>query len=270
MHARTLTSTISTPTPLQLSFMPSDLAFNPSKTIMHYAGGTSAPKSLTAWGAFITEMFQGLVDRYGVDKMRQVLVEVWNEPQGCGFFCPLPNQTNYEGYVDLYNATVTAIKGVDTFIPVGGPATAGLAWVSEFIATTGAGTILPIDAMTTHSYPTDYRQAATRTSWEEGVLAAWANASAAGLPFVMTETSAGLDNNAYDAPFAASFIVHASAAILGVPGFPTLSFWVRFVAWERPTLFPSPRVKRPNPIPTHHFISLPTRQEAQSHTHASY
>jgi xylan 1,4-beta-xylosidase len=63
-----------------------------------------------------------------------------------------------------------------------------------------------------------------RTTWEEGVIAAAEVADAAGLPFVLTEMSAGL-NNAYDAPFAASFLVHTAAAFLGVPNVPTLSFW---------------------------------------------
>jgi xylan 1,4-beta-xylosidase len=62
----------------------------------------------------------------------------------------------------------------------------------------------------------------------------WANVTAAGLPLVITEFSAGLDNNAYDAPFAASFIVHSSAAILGVPSFPTLSFWTFTDIFEEP------------------------------------
>ena len=77
------------------------------------------------------------------------------------------------------------------------------------------------------SYPSDYRHIANtslkRTQWEDGIAQAAAVAGAAGLPLVVTETSAGLDNRAYDAPFAASFIVHATAALLGIANVPTMS-----------------------------------------------
>jgi xylan 1,4-beta-xylosidase len=61
---------------LELSFMPDELAFDPSKTIMHYRGGTSAPKSLDSWAQFITEVAQLLVERYGVDEVRRWRFEV--------------------------------------------------------------------------------------------------------------------------------------------------------------------------------------------------
>jgi hypothetical protein len=65
----------------------------------------------------------------------------------------------------------------------------------------------------------------TRTAWEDNITAAAAVAAAAGLPLVVTEMSAGLANNAYDAPFAAAFVVHAAAAFLGAQNVPTLSWW---------------------------------------------
>ena len=65
------------------------------------------------------------------------------------------------------------------------------------------------------------------------MIAASEVAGAAGLPFVLTEMSAGL-NNAYDAPFAASFLVHTAAAFLGVPNVPTLSFWTFTDVFEEP------------------------------------
>ena len=51
---------------------------------------------------------------------------------------------------------------------------------------------------------------------------------------MITETSAGLDNGAYDAPFAAAFIVHASAALLGISNVPTMSFWTFTDVFEEP------------------------------------
>ena len=121
--------------------------------------------------------------------------------------------------------TATAINAVDPLISVGGPATAQLKWVPDFIERTGAGKLLPAHFLSTHSYPTDYKGAAvTRTAWEDGIVAAAETAAAAGLPLVMTEVSAGLGSQ-YDPPFAAAFIAHAAAAFLGVANVPTLSFW---------------------------------------------
>jgi len=242
---------------VELSFMPNALAYDASKTIMHYKGGTSAPKSFSAWGAFIEDVVRGLVDRYGADEVRSWRFEVWSErrakgrarasagaraarartrspppappdePNGCGFYCPPPGVANIDSYFELYNATSRAIKAVDAALSVGGPATAGLAWVGDFAARTGAGALMPASFISTHSYPTDYRhnQTLNRTIFEDGVIAAAEVAEAAGLPFVLTEMSAGL-NNAYDSYFAAAFIVHQAAAFLGVANVPTMSFWV--------------------------------------------
>ena len=134
---------------IELSFMPEALAYDPTKTIMHYKGITSAPKSYDAWGAFIADVFRGLVDRYGVDVVRSWRTEVWNEPQGCGFYCPPPGVSNLDSYFQLYNASARAIKSVDPLIPVGGPATAALAWVADFVNYTQV-TKAPADYLTTH------------------------------------------------------------------------------------------------------------------------
>ena len=199
---------------------------------MHYMGGTSPPKDPAKWYAFIAQVFQGLVERYGAAEVRTWRIEVWNEPQGCGFFCP-PNRDNLAAYLSLYNTTASAIASVDPFIPVGGPATAALAWVPEFINYTAA-TKAPAAFVSTHSYPTDYRNPSHRTEWEEGVLANADIAKKAGFPYVMTEFSAGLSNEAYDAPFAASFIVHATAALLAATHIPTMSFWTFTDIFEEP------------------------------------
>ena len=158
---------------------------------------------------------------------------VWNEPQGCGFFCGRPGQTQLDAYFELYNVTARAVKAADPLISVGGPATAGLAWVPEFINITGAGKLIPADLLSTHHYPTDCRPNPTRTQWEDEIIAAAEEAAAAGLPLVVTEVSAGLTSQ-YDPPFAAAFIAHATAAFLGVPNVPTLSYWTFTDVFEEP------------------------------------
>jgi len=122
---------------------------------------------------------------------------------------------------------------VDPLISVGGPATAGLAWVTEFINITGAGAIMPAHFLSTHHYPTDSRPQGSRTQWEDDIIAKSIEAAAAGLPLVLTEISAGLGTQ-YDPPFAGSFILHAAAAFLGVPNVPTLSYWTFTDVFEEP------------------------------------
>ena len=61
---------------VELSFMPSALASDPTKTIMHYRGGTSSPRDPSQWAAFITEVVSLFVERYGIDEVRQWPMEV--------------------------------------------------------------------------------------------------------------------------------------------------------------------------------------------------
>lgn len=139
----------------------------------------------------------------------------------------------------LYNTTAQAIRGVDGGLSVGGPATAVLGWVDEFLAATKAGG-MPVSFFSSHSYPTDASPSSggtgniTRTSFEEALYEVAAKAAAAGLPFVMTETSAGWEFKAYDAPFAGSWIIHQASAFLGVANVPTMSYWSVSDIFEEP------------------------------------
>lgn len=63
---------------VEVSFMPAALARDPTRTTMHYRGGTSDPANWTAWGEFVTAFASGLVDRYGAEEVRTWLFEVWN------------------------------------------------------------------------------------------------------------------------------------------------------------------------------------------------
>ena len=157
-----------------------------------------------------------------------------NEPNGCGFWCPASKDYQAE-YFAFYNYTANAVRSVDPLLSVGGPATAGLAWVPDIINFTSAGSSVPLSFVSTHSYPTDLRHMAqpNRTVYEDQIIEQAEIAYAAGLPFVLTEMSAGL-NNAYDSFFAAAFVVHVASAFLGVPNVPTLSFWTFTDIFEEP------------------------------------
>ena len=96
----------------------------------------------------------------------------------------------------LYNYTARALLRADPLIAVGGPATARLGHVADFLNFTGNGSAVPAAFVSTHSYPTDYRNLnaslLTRTLYEDNIWAAAALATDAGLPFLMTEISSGL------------------------------------------------------------------------------
>lgn len=64
---------------------------------------------------------------------------------------PAPGVSQLDGYLELYNATATAINAVDPLISVGGPATASLNWVTEFINFTQGGVRVPAHFLSTHS-----------------------------------------------------------------------------------------------------------------------
>jgi len=127
---------------------------------------------------------------------------------------------------------------VDPGISVGGPATAGLGWVPQFLSSTGNGTILPTAFISTHSYPTDYGPGLSRTQFEDNIISLAKTVEEAGLPLVITEMAAGLGNQ-FDAPYAAAFLIHVASAFLGVRNVPTLSYWTFTDIFEESGFFPA-------------------------------
>jgi xylan 1,4-beta-xylosidase len=75
---------------------------------------------------------------------------VWNEPNLDGFW----EKADQKAYFDLYDLTAATLKRVDPQLRVGGPSTAGAAWVPEFLAHTRASGA-PVDFITTHTYGVD-------------------------------------------------------------------------------------------------------------------
>lgn len=131
---------------VEIGFMPTDLASD-SRTIFHWQGNGSPPKDWQKWSDFITAFIRHLEARFGREEVRSWRFEVWNEPNLDGFW----TNGDQASYFKLYDTTVRAIKNVDPELKVGGPATAGAAWVPEFLAHAGqAGS--PVDFVTTHSY----------------------------------------------------------------------------------------------------------------------
>jgi xylan 1,4-beta-xylosidase len=130
---------------VELSFMPEALASG-DKTVFWWKGNITPPKDYNKWEDLISKLVLHFTNRYGADEVKTWYFEVWNEPN-LDFFW----SGTQEEYYKLYRYTVHAIKSVNKEYLVGGPATAGAAWVPEMINYCSTNK-LPLDFISTHSY----------------------------------------------------------------------------------------------------------------------
>jgi xylan 1,4-beta-xylosidase len=133
---------------VELGFTPKALATS-KNSIFYWNGNTSHPNP-AGWHDLVNAFIQHIEERYGKDEVRTWYFEVWNEPNLSGFW----EGGDQKAYFELYDITARAIKSIDPTLRVGGPATAGAAWVPEFLAhvkQSGAG----VDFVTTHTYGVD-------------------------------------------------------------------------------------------------------------------
>ena len=143
---------------VELSFMPSALASGPH-TIFWWKGNVTPPKDPAKWQALIQALAAHWTERYGEDEVARWYFEVWNEPNLDAFWIrDKGGRTDAEfevfarqEYFKLYELTARALKSVSPRYRVGGPATAGNAWIPEMIAFC-AGNGVPIDFISTHHY----------------------------------------------------------------------------------------------------------------------
>lgn len=134
---------------VELGFTPLALKTSDNK-IFYWEGNTSHPEP-AGWVALIEAFTRHLLQRYGAAEVRSWYFEVWNEPNLDGFW----EKADQAAYFDLYTRTAKAIKAIDPALRVGGPSTAGAAWVPEFLAHAKA-TSSPVDFVTTHTYGVDH------------------------------------------------------------------------------------------------------------------
>lgn len=134
---------------IELGFTPAAMKTS-DQTIFYWKGNTSQPR-LDLWKQLIDAFARHLIDRYGIDEVRTWYFEVWNEPNLDGFW----QYADQEAYFALYGVTARTLKAIDTQLRVGGPSTAGAAWVPELLAYAKA-TNTPIDFASTHTYGVDF------------------------------------------------------------------------------------------------------------------
>ena len=131
---------------VELGFMPSALASG-NQTIFWWKGNVTPPKDYKKWEDLIRNLTQHFTERYGADEVKTWYFEVWNEPNlSPGFWTG-----TQEEYFKLYDYTARAIKSVNPAYKVGGPATAGAAWVPETIEFATKNNV-PLDFISTHAY----------------------------------------------------------------------------------------------------------------------
>ncbi len=168
---------------VELSFFPKGIDAENGKLQMWYRNRvTYEARNMPKWGALVKAFTQHVVDRYGIDEVRQWYFEVWNEPNlDFGFF-----DGTKSDYFNLYKVSAQAVKSVDSRLRVGGPATSNFIadkrhegertdnkksvfypqneinrqqwkgiWIEEFLDFC-AKNRLPVDFISTHAYPTDY------------------------------------------------------------------------------------------------------------------
>jgi xylan 1,4-beta-xylosidase len=145
---------------VEIGFMPGALASG-SQTIFWYRGYVTPPKDYAKWEAFVAAFVHHVTERYGAEEVRSWYFEVCNEPNLDGFWMGNPEKKSHEEwapgaraeYFKLYTHSARAVKSVDPTYRVGGPATAGEAWIDETLAFCAEQKV-PLDFVTTHSYAT--------------------------------------------------------------------------------------------------------------------
>jgi xylan 1,4-beta-xylosidase len=130
---------------VELGFMPSAMASG-DKTIFWWRGNVTPPRSYERWEKLITNLTQHWTERYGAKEVSTWYFEVWNEPNLDGFWAG-----SQADYFKLYQYAARAIKSVNPAYKVGGPATAGAAWIPEMIAYCTENKVA-LDFVSTHTY----------------------------------------------------------------------------------------------------------------------
>jgi xylan 1,4-beta-xylosidase len=133
---------------VELGFTPQALATS-QNSIFYWTGNTSHPRP-DAWRDLVAAFIRHIESRYGAAEVRRWYFEVWNEPNLSGFW----EGADQPVYFALYDLTARTVKSIDPQLRVGGPATAGAAWIPEFLAHV-AKSGAPIDFVTTHTYGVD-------------------------------------------------------------------------------------------------------------------
>jgi xylan 1,4-beta-xylosidase len=133
---------------VELGFTPEAMKTSDA-SIFYWKGNTSHPKP-DQWAGLVDAFVRHMQKRYGKKEVRSWFFEVWNEPNLDGFW----EKADQKAYFELFDLTSKTLKAIDPALRVGGPSTAGAAWVPEFLAHTKQSRAA-VDFITTHTYGVD-------------------------------------------------------------------------------------------------------------------
>lgn len=195
---------------VEVSYMPHDLASDPSQTVFDYRAIISPPKDWQRWYDLVRDLTAHLLERYGDEVVEKWSFEVWNEANLEVFWSGTPAE-----YLRLYDVTADAVRSVDERLVVGGPSSAASGWCEELLAhadRTGS----PVDFLSTHTYgspPLDFRPMLERHG-------------RAGTPIWWTEWGVTPThfNEVSDAVFSGTFLLRGMASAMD--RIEALSYWV--------------------------------------------
>ena len=132
---------------VEIGLMP-DVMAEKGEYVFWWKMNTAMPKNISEWEMLIEAFLRHITYRYGEDEIKKWYFEIWNEPNHPSFFS---ESKDINAYFALYDSAARTIKKVNPDYKVGGPATAGMKWITETIEHCRTHGI-PLDFITSHSY----------------------------------------------------------------------------------------------------------------------
>lgn len=139
---------------MELSFMPSQLASDRTRTMFFIGSVISLPKDMKKWTYVIHELLIHITSRYGKKEVESWPFFLWNEPDAIKMF----GFENSNDFFIFYQETYKTIKEFDSYIRFGSPPVFSTTlvginnWMDKFIDFCKSNNCLP-DFITTHFYP---------------------------------------------------------------------------------------------------------------------
>ncbi|TJX62595.1 helix-turn-helix domain-containing protein [Soehngenia saccharolytica] len=100
---------------IELTFIPTKLTQN-GNTIFKWKDSISKPSDINKWNDLIDNFIRHIIDRYGIDEVKDWYFEVWNEPEIEGVFWDGSKEEFFEFFVSTYQT----IKNISKDLKVGG------------------------------------------------------------------------------------------------------------------------------------------------------
>ena len=215
---------------VELGLMPGELRSG-DDTVFWWKMYKTPPKNYTEWEEVIEALVRHVTARYGKAEIEKWFFEVWNEPDIESFF---RSDDKMNDYFKIYESAARAVTRVDKNYKVGGPATAGLRWISELCAYCREKEV-PLDFISGHSYCVKGHFDADgsvslfmneHTYLSDKIHEAGRKCAEEGLPLFMTEWSASYSSRdpVHDSYFSAPFILQIIKECEGSADM--LSYWV--------------------------------------------